>query len=89
MKRKIAYPAIFRVDEEDPKFINVTIPDIWCAVTFGEGMEEAMFMAKDLLKLMVEEAPAQCERPHSLEETQKNFPNDTVLMVEVEVNLPD
>ena len=78
------YPAIFRVDEEEPKYINVSIPDIWGAVTFGEGMEDAIYMAKDLLKLMLEDAPAQCYPPHSLEHTQEAFPGETVLMITVE-----
>ena len=82
---KIAYPAIFEVDKEDSKFINVSFPDIWGGVTFGEGFDNAMYMAKDLLKLMLTEAPAQCEKPSSLEYTQNNFPDKKIIMVEVEI----
>ena len=82
---KISYPAIFRLDEEDPSWINVSFPDIWGGVTCGKGMDEALYMAKDLLKLMIETAPMQCEKPHSLEETKANFPEEQVLMVTVEI----
>ena len=41
MKKTIEYPAIFRVDGEDNKFINVSFPDIFGGVTFGEGMKDA------------------------------------------------
>lgn len=82
---KVSYPAIFREDKEDPSWINVSFPDIWGGVTCGKGMDDALFMAKDLLKLMLETAPIQCERPSSLEETQKNFPNELVKMVTVNI----
>ena len=81
--KEIEYPAIFRVDSEDPEFINVTFPDIFGGVTFGKGYVDATFMAKDLLKLMLESCPVQCEPPHSLEYTQKTFPNDKVMMIKV------
>ena len=86
MKKTIEYPAIFRVDAEDNKFINVSFPDIFGGVTFGEGMKDAMYMAEDLLKLMLTNAPAQCMAPHSLEETKNNFPGEQVLMVKVEID---
>lgn len=82
---KVSYPAIFREDKEDPSWINVSFPDIWGGVTCGKGMDDALFMAKDLLKLMLETAPIQCERPSSLEETQKNFPNELIKMVTVDI----
>ena len=82
---KISYPAIFKEDKEDPSWINASFPDIWGGVTCGKGMDDALYMAKDLLKLMLETAPIQCERPSSLEETQKNFPNELVKMVTVDI----
>lgn len=86
--KEIKYPVIFRVDEEDPEFVNATIPDIWGGVTCGKGLADAIFMAKDLLKLMLETAPAQCNPPHSLEHTKKAFPNDKVLMIKVKYKEP-
>ena len=88
-KVTISYPAIFKEDKEDPSWINVSFPDIWCGVTCGKGMEEALYMAKDLLKLMLETSPMQCEKPHSLEETQANFPDEIVKLVTVEANIDD
>lgn len=86
MKKLVEYPAIFRKDNENPVYINVSFPDILAGNTFGEGMEDAMYMAKDLLKMMLEDIPEQCMPPHSLEETQKNFPNEEILMVRVEID---
>lgn len=86
MKKLVEYPAIFRKDEENPAYINVSFPDIFAGNTFGEGIDDAMYMAKDLLKMMLEEIPEQCMPPHTLEETQKNFPNEQVLMVQVEID---
>ena len=81
---KYSFPAIFEEDAEDPKLINVTIPDIIGAVTFGEGEEEAMNMAKDLLKSMLEFDYVKNTKPTSLEQTQQNFPDKKIVMVEVE-----
>lgn len=81
---KYRFPAIFEQDLENPQYINVTIPDIIGAVTFGEGEEEAMNMAKDLLKSMLEFDYVKNTNPSTLEQTQKNFPDKKILMVEVE-----
>ena len=80
--RKIAYPALFKSTEEG---IDVTFPDIFGGVTCGEDRDDALLMAKDLLRLMLKEAPAQCEIPKSVEETKKLFPDDEVVLIEVEL----
>lgn len=82
---KYSYPVIFEKDEDDPKWINVTIPDIFGGVTCGDGEGHAIYMAKDLIRLMLLEAPNQCFEPKTLKETEKNFPNKKVVMVEVEM----
>lgn len=82
---KYFYPAILEPDEEDEEWLNVTVPDIFGGVTCGEGEEDAIYMAKDMIKLMLEEAPGQCFPPKSLEETQENFPDKKVVLVEVEI----
>ncbi|MBQ8424637.1 MAG: type II toxin-antitoxin system HicB family antitoxin [Clostridia bacterium] len=82
---KYFYPVILEPDEEDEKWLNVTVPDIFGGVTCGEGEEDAIYMAKDMIKLMLEEAPGQCFPPKSLEETQKNFPDKKVILVEVDI----
>lgn len=82
---KYSFPAIFEEDKEDPKLINVTFPDIMGAVTFGEGEDDAMFMAKDLLLLMLEEDYVKNIKPKTLQETKNNFPDKKVLLVEVEI----
>ena len=82
---KYYYPVILEPDEEDANWLNVTVPDIFGGVTCGEGEEDAIYMAKDMIKLMLEEAPGQCFPPKSLEETQNNFPDKKVVLVEVEI----
>lgn len=81
---KYSFPAIFEPDTKNPNFINVTIPDIIGAVTFGEGAENAMIMAKDLLKSMLQFEYVRNTNPTSFEQTQRNFPNKKIVMVEVE-----
>lgn len=81
---KYSYPIILE-PENDGDGVNVIVPDIFGGVTCGDDEEDAIFMAKDLIQLMLTEAPAQCNTPKSLEETKKNFPNKKVVLVEVEI----
>lgn len=82
---KYSFPAIFEKDLVDDKFINVTFPDLLGAVTFGEGEEDALAMAKDLLITMLDYEYIRTTTPKSLEETQKLFPNKKIILVEVEI----
>lgn len=82
---EILLSSNFWKDEDDPKWINVTIPDIFSGVTCGDGKDHAIYMAKDLIRLMLLEAPNQCFEPKTLKETEKNFPNKKVVMVEVKM----
>lgn len=81
---KYAYPAVLEA-EDDAEWINVTVPDIFGAVTCGKGDENALFMARELVRLMLKEAPQQCFPPKSLEQTKKNFPDQRVVLIEVEI----
>ena len=83
---KVFYSAIFRRDKEDPKWWNVSIPDVWGAVTCGDSFENAKYMAKDLLKTIYRLAPEQLGFPTTLEEIKKYFPEDIVEVVEVEID---
>ena len=80
-KKTISYPVI--LEEDTDGGYNVTVPDIFGGVTCASDYESAIMMAKDLILLMLNEAPGQCFPPKSLEETQMNFPDNTVVMVEV------
>ena len=40
---KYIYAAIFRLDREDPRWWNVSIPDVWGAVTCGYSFENAIY----------------------------------------------
>ena len=79
------YPAIFSPDAEDEGWINVKFPDIICGVTCGTSMENAIYMAKDLLKLMLTSSPKQCLGPTPIEELRKEYPDATILLIEVEI----
>ena len=69
------YPAIFRVDEEDPGWINVKFPDLIPGVTCGKGMENAIFMAEDLLRLYVTEITKQVLPPSDIEKVRQDNPD--------------
>ena len=80
------YPAVFTVDKEDPGWINVKFPDILCGVTCGKGMDNAIYMAKDLLHLMLTTAPKQCYGASKIEDIKKNYPGAVIVLIEVEVD---
>lgn len=80
---KIKYSVILEKDEKEDGY-NVIVPDIFGGVTCGDDYEDAIYMAKDMIKLMFKEARGQCFPPKTLEETKQNFPNKEVIMVEVE-----
>lgn len=82
---KYVYPVIFEKERNEESWINVTVPDIFGGVTCGNDENDAIFMAKDLIKTMLINAPAQCFPPKSLEETKNNFPNAKVVAIEVEI----
>ena len=81
----ISYPAIFSKEEENDGY-NVTVPDIFGGVTCGDNYLDAIKMAKDLIKLMLKEAPGQCFPPKTYEETKNNFPDEEVVMIEVNLD---
>lgn len=83
--KPISYPAIIEKDGESEGY-NVTVPDIFGGVTCGDSFEDAIYMAKDMIKIMLTEAPGQCFPPKTLEETRANFPDLKVIMVEVDLN---
>ena len=76
------YYAVFKKSEDGG--YDVVFPDIIAGVTCGDSFEDALFMAKDLLKLMINDVPNQCYKPSSKEEIEKEYPNDLVIEVSVE-----
>ena len=47
---KYVYPVIF---EDDDGKIGVTVPDIPSTFTFGDDMADAIFMAQDVIAMMI------------------------------------
>lgn len=82
---KYIYPALFENNNDEDMSVSVTFPDIFGGVTCGKNFDDAMFMAKDLLKILLTTAPAQCENPSTIEQMKCNFPNKQIVMVEVEL----
>ena len=83
---KITYPITIYKDLEVLKYYNVTIPNILGAYTSGEDYDNAIYMAKDLLKLMIEEAPDQCYPPETIEEIKAKWPERRVENITIEVS---
>lgn len=89
MKQRYAYYAFFESDKEDPGWVNVTFPDIYPGVTCGTDMDDAIYMAKDLLRLMVSHAPDQCAEPTPLEKLQQEFPGKDFRFIEIDIDYSD
>ena len=82
--KPVAYPIL--LEEDEAGGFNVTVPDIFGGVTCADDYNSAIEMAKDMIRLMLKEAPGQCFPPKTLEETKSNFPDKIVVMVEVDCN---
>lgn len=76
--------------EENSTYYNVKIPNIIGAVTCGDSYENAMIMAYDLLKYVLEEniSNAQYVTSSSYEEILKYYPEADEI-IELCYDLPD
>lgn len=77
------YIAIFEEAEEGG--YNVTFPDIFGGVTCGDSFEDAVYMAKGLLLIMLTSAKGQCFEPSSKEKMEKLFPDKKLVEISVEI----
>ena len=80
--KKYVYYAIFNESDEG---IAVSFPDIFGGETCGDDFDDAVFMAKDLLRMMLTQAPGQCEEPLPKAEMEKLFPGKKIVAIEVEI----
>lgn len=83
----VSYPAIIRRDQEDPSWWNVSIPDVWGAVTCGTSFENAVEMGRDLLKTLSKTSKISFGAPTPIEETKANFEGEIVVPIEVDLPL--
>ena len=84
---KYAYPAIFK-RSDDGEFTEVDFPDIVCGVTCGTSYENAIFMAQDILKLMILEVPNQVMKPSKIEDLITKYPNEKIVIVSFCSSMP-
>lgn len=84
---KFCYPAVFKKDGicEDKDVFFVNFPDIVGGTTEGYGMKNAVYMAKDLLRLLMSLNANNCRKakPSKLEDVMADNPNDIVKMITV------
>jgi len=83
---KFSFPAIF-IKEKDGGY-SVEFPDIIACVTCGDDMEDAVYMAEDVLRLMLEDNAnnAQKSKPSDINKLIKEYPNDIVKIIQVEID---
>lgn len=80
---KKSYYALFKKSDEGG--YEVSFPDIFGGVTCGDDYEDAIFMAKDLLRILLKEAPGQCFEPSLKEELKKKFPEFEIVEITAEI----
>ena len=78
------YYAIFEEEKDDTGY-NVTFLDIFGGVTCGDNFDDALDMAKDLLKLMLVQAKEQCFEPSNKEDLEAKFPGKNLVEIVVEI----
>ncbi|MDR0854282.1 MAG: type II toxin-antitoxin system HicB family antitoxin [Clostridiales Family XIII bacterium] len=83
-KDYVIYPAVFELSDE-PDFegvYNVSFPDIPGCLTFGKGIDRAMYMAQDALGLLLYDEP-NLPTPTPIEDIQEAFSDKLVNYVGV------
>ena len=70
---KYVYPVIFE-DAEEGGYV-VTVPDIPCTYTQGDDMADAIFMAQDVIAMMIadyEDSGKEIPKPSKIEDIKTN-----------------
>ncbi len=84
---KYIFPAVFTTDKYDSQYINVIFPDLQGCVTFGVGMEDAIYMAKDALKTMLDCDASSCHiSPSNPFDVQRAYPDGLVMLICVDID---
>lgn len=69
---KYVYPVIF---EDDDGKVGVTVPDIPSTFTFGDDMADAIYMAQDVIAMMLvtyEDEGKEVPKPSKIEDIKTN-----------------
>ena len=81
---KFTYPALLREDKESPGFTIISFPDmIGIGSECENGKEEET--AKEVLELVMSAPHYRLTEPTDINILKEKFPNDRVILVEVEV----
>ncbi|MDR0875832.1 MAG: type II toxin-antitoxin system HicB family antitoxin [Clostridiales Family XIII bacterium] len=85
-KNYVVYPAVFEPEDEQgfDGVFNVSFPDVPGCLTFGEGLDKAMFMAQDALGLMLYDEP-NLPVPTPIEDVKRDYPGILVNYVGVDL----
>ena len=78
-----SYPAVFTIDADDNKYINVIFPDIESYKTFGEGLLDAEYMAKDLLATIIETFGDINIEASNIDDIKANYPHAVVKQITI------
>lgn len=78
------FPAVF--NKEDDGY-NVDFPDLIGGYTCGIGIPNSIYMAKDLLRTLMiyNYYNVRDVKPSSVEELKKKYPNDLIIMINVNI----
>lgn len=80
-KRLVIYPAVFSPENN---FYNVTFPDVPEAITFGDGIDEAVSMAQEALGLAIYDNESQ-PIPTNPKDIILDNKDDFILMVTLDL----
>lgn len=74
------FPAVFR--KEDDAY-HIIFPDLMGGYTCGFGMQNSIYMAKDLIRTLMifNFDDARNSKPSTLEKIEKEYPGELVIMI--------
>ena len=86
MTRLVVYPAILDDSENEKGVYTVTFPDVPSAITFGNGLGEALKNAEEVLGLMLYDKK-ELPKPSNIEVIRRDNPRKIVNLVETDLDL--
>lgn len=78
-----SYPAVFTTDPDNNKYVNVIFPDLEGYETYGEGLLDAEYMAKDLLATIIETFGDVNFEASNIDNIKANYPHAVVKQITI------